>query len=291
MPTLNYSNNFYSNFQKNRDLLAGIELVESFNAVTPNKIKKVLIENKISIDEIEWQASFTGKYNIKILGPSSVGIFLINSHYLVYSTNNEALNSKQLVNPFGFCFFPSNITVTLDDSLKAIIVKTPYEKFLVAEGSSTLESDFKVLKELIRTNIDDRKMTLEKINDDSLKAKSTLTEKNEFVMDNVDKRFQTNNYIISNNYIPKGFVYKKPIVVSASQNLVLGNYISPHLGYIKAYEQCIEAIKDEINQGSINAVFNLQHNTHYLEGSYEIIMFGDGVVINRDNLTRRNSLE
>ncbi|GAB2324466.1 hypothetical protein IRB23M11_20880 [Alkalibacterium sp. m-11] len=167
------------------------------------------------------------------------------------------------------------------------MLNTSTDKVLIAKDSPTLEKDYTVLKNLLENNHTNfsrlAKKNYNKQADRQNTTPNTTSRVSEKDLTNIDSRFKTTNYIISNNYIPEGFVFERPIMISAIQGAGLKNYTQPEAGYIAAYEKCVNGIIESINNGTIDAVFNLKYSVHNVGGNYEVVVFGDGVLVQEDN--------
>ncbi len=94
----------------------------------------------------------------------------------------------------------------------------------------------------------------------------------------VDQRFKTDSPIISNNAIPKGFVYQQPVVYANSVRPGLFKTVTARAGYIKAYNAILDEIKDDIETGKFDAVFNLSYTAQSVENYFDVVVTGDAVV-------------
>ena len=94
----------------------------------------------------------------------------------------------------------------------------------------------------------------------------------------LDQRFKTNGPIISNNSIPKGFVYQQPVVYANSVRPGLFKTVTARTGYIKAYNAILDEIKDDIETGKFDAVFNLSYTAQSVENYFDVVVTGDAVV-------------
>lgn len=97
----------------------------------------------------------------------------------------------------------------------------------------------------------------------------------------LDPRFKTNGPIISNNAIPKGFVYQKPVVYANSVRPGLFKTATARAGYIKAYNAILDDIKDDIETGQFDAVFNLSYTAQSVENYFDVVVTGDAVVFDQ----------
>lgn len=94
----------------------------------------------------------------------------------------------------------------------------------------------------------------------------------------IDSRFQTEQPIISHNDIPKGFVFSEPVIYAYSVRPGLLKTVTPRAGYMKAYENILDEIKEDIEDGRFDAVFNLQITTQSVENYFDVVVSGDAVL-------------
>lgn len=97
----------------------------------------------------------------------------------------------------------------------------------------------------------------------------------------IDPRFKTNGPIISNNAIPNGFVYQQPVVYANSVRPGLFKTKTARAGYTKAYNAILEEIKDDIETGQFDAVFNLSYTAQSVENYFDVVVTGDAVVFDQ----------
>lgn len=284
MKNINYSENFYTNITstKHTDLIQ--KYIELVTNNPPEKVNEYLnILEEAGFGEPIWQAAIAGESKVKLFSSSSAGLFLINNLYIAYFPNHISNISDQYDNSnIGYSFFDNNITANIikNDEDRKILIDTAAEKIYVGVSSFSLDKDFEVIKQLVSEN--------KKRFNDLLKEKEVEDNKNSLIttnerpeMKNVDSRFNTNNYIISSNYIPDGFIFHSPVIYTASVPFHFKNLAVPQEGYQKVYRECIEMIKNDIDNKKYDAIFNLSFNTHYIQANYEIVLIGDGVLINK----------
>lgn len=97
----------------------------------------------------------------------------------------------------------------------------------------------------------------------------------------IDPRFKSNGPIISNNAIPKGFVYQQPVVYANSVRPGLFKNVTARAGYIKAYNAILDEIKDDIETGQFDAVFNISYTAQSVENYFDVVVTGDAVVFDQ----------
>lgn len=93
----------------------------------------------------------------------------------------------------------------------------------------------------------------------------------------LDARFDAESMIISNNTIPRGFVYTRPVVYAHSLRPGIFRSTTPREGYINAYNKCLDSIRNDIREGKFDAVFNVQFTAQSVENYYEVVLTGDAV--------------
>lgn len=98
----------------------------------------------------------------------------------------------------------------------------------------------------------------------------------------VDKRFDVKGPIISNHPIPRGFVYQKPVVYVNSIRPGIFKTVTAKAGYLKAYNACLDEIKDDIETGKFDAVFNLSYTAQTVENYFDVMVTGDAVVYEKE---------
>ena len=111
-------------------------------------------------------------------------------------------------------------------------------------------------------------------------AKATPTPKPEMKTEEqgIDSRFQTEGPIISNDAIPNGFVFYQPVVYANSVRPGLFKTVTARAGYVKAYNAILDEIKDDIETGKFDAVFNLSYSAQSVENYFDVVVTGDAVV-------------
>lgn len=97
----------------------------------------------------------------------------------------------------------------------------------------------------------------------------------------LDKRFDTKGPIISNNSIPKGFVFHEPVVYAESVRPGLFKTVTARAGYLQAYNACLDDIRDDIATGKFDAVFNLTFTAQSVENYFDVVVTGDAVVFDK----------
>lgn len=284
MGDLHFDNEFYVNKDSEIDIATAKEDINLFRENMHKNIRKDIDKLKnANFPDSVWQAVIYGSSDYKFLGTTSAGFFAINSQYVVFTLDKKNLTNNSKINLFSYAFFNGEINVDIDSEENAIVLKTSVEKVLIAKGSATLQRDYDVLKELIQNNHTNFSKLAKRNSNKQHNRKPDTSRVIEKDLTNIDSRFKTNNYIISNNYIPKGFVYECPIMFSAIQGAGFKNYTQPEAGYVAAYQKCINGIKEYINNGNIDAVFNVQYTVHNVAGNYEVVVFGDGVLVDNSN--------
>lgn len=99
----------------------------------------------------------------------------------------------------------------------------------------------------------------------------------------IDSRFSAETLIISNDSIPYGFIFKEPVIYAYSVRPGIFKSATPRKGYIKAYETCLDMIRDDIADGLFDAVFNLRFSAQSVDNYYEVIVTGDAVVYQKED--------
>jgi len=277
-----YSDSFYTNVNSEEYVQLIHKYIELVTNNPSNRLKEWLSElEEYNVGQPVWQAAIVGEAKLRLFSKSSVGVFLINNQYIVYFYNEISNIDEQYNKPnLGFSAVSNNITTQIVDSDQGrkIQIDTSFEKVFVGVSSSSIDKDFKIIKQLLSDNNKNFNSLLKKKQEDYNKNSFTMTNKRSGI-ENVDSRFKTNNYIISSNYIPDGFVFKSPVIYASRAPYSLKNFTAPNEGYIKAYNESIEEIKKEIDNGKYDAVFNLSFKTHNVEGNYEIVLIGDATLI------------
>lgn len=98
----------------------------------------------------------------------------------------------------------------------------------------------------------------------------------------LDARFNGETMVISNNTIPRGFVFARPVVYASSLRPGIFKSTTPKEGYLNAYNKCLDNIRQDIREGKFDAVFNLQFSAQSVENYYEVILTGDAVIYAED---------
>lgn len=288
MKHIKYSEDFYVNSTSSKDIEIAKKYIETFVENMPSKLQTSISHYKeMNIPELEWQAVILGDYESKIFSTGSAGVFLINTYFIAYTEDRDAFFNRVDLGPFGYATYGNNISVELKERENRILVFTSLEKKYIAVNSRSVGEDYRFVKDCIKDNTQKMKELLleakQKIelkqNNQTMKEKIDKEHKSKLKLKHVDPRFKTQKYIISNNPIPKGFVFYKPVAYSAIKAYGLSNLTNPERGYLTAYEACISSIKQSIDNEEFDAVFNLKYSVHNVEGNYEVVMFGDSVVI------------
>lgn len=94
----------------------------------------------------------------------------------------------------------------------------------------------------------------------------------------MDRRFEAEGPIISHNSIPKGFVYHEPVVYVNSVRPGFFKSSTARGAYTKAYQACLDEIKEDIETGKFDAVFNLTYSAQSVENYFDVMVTGDAVV-------------
>lgn len=303
METIKYNKNFYTNSTSAKDIETVKKYIEIFVKNMPLELQKITNNYEINdIPELEWQAVILGDYESRNFSIRSAGVFMINSHFIAYTQDRNAFFNQTGMKSFGYSTYGNNISIKLIENENRILLTTEEKKY-IAVNSRTIRADYQFIKDLIEDNTKKNKECSSEVSQiidinrnkpiiDANQNKQIIdANQNNLIMDkekekeqknklkNVDPRFKTKNYIISNNPIPKGFIFLKPVAYAAIKHYSLSNLTSPGKGYLTAYETCIGSIEQSIDSGEVDAVFNLRYSVHNIEGNYEVVMFGDGVII------------
>ena len=94
----------------------------------------------------------------------------------------------------------------------------------------------------------------------------------------MDKRFDVEGPILSNDSIPNGFVYKEPVVYVKSVRPGFFKTATARGAYTKAYHACLDEMREDIEEGKFDAVFNLNYSAQSIENYYDVMVTGDAVV-------------
>lgn len=293
MENIKYSKEFYTNSSSEKDIEKVKKYIELFMANMPLKIQELIINYKEkNVPELEFQAVILGDYESRMFSTGSAGFFLITSYFIAYTED-----SNVFFNPagFGYSTYGNNLSVELKEN--RILLHTVFQKEYIAVNSRTVGIDYQIIKDLIKNNTQQMRAILTEANkkieidhnNQIINKKIEKEHKNKLKLKNVDPRFKTQSHIISNNPIPKGFVFYKPVAYSAIKHYGLSNLTKPEMGYLTAYETCIRTIKQSIDNGEFDAIFNLKYSVHNVEGNYEVVMFGDGVII--ENMEEERQLQ
>ena len=94
----------------------------------------------------------------------------------------------------------------------------------------------------------------------------------------MDKRFDVEGPILSNDSIPNGFVYKEPVVYVKSVRPGFFKTATARGAYTKAYHACLDEMRADIEEGKFDAVFNLNYSAQSIENYYDVMVTGDAVV-------------